>query len=104
MALFEEFAGAAVEESAESVAEYTAETLEKNLAEDEAHRGASLADARGAKNSTAERTGLLASGIVSTREGRRIALFFSGHRRVGENLQDVLAQRPGGSFRADPDV
>ena len=65
----------------------------KTLPKMKLHRGASLADARGAKNSTAERPGLLASGIVSTREGRRIALFFSGHQHVGENLQDVLAQR-----------
>jgi transposase len=30
---------------------------------------------------------------VSTREGRRIALFFSGHQHAGENLKDVLARR-----------
>jgi transposase len=40
-----------------------------------------------------ERTGLFTSGIVSTREGRRIALFFSGRRHAGENLRDVLVQR-----------
>ena len=39
------------------------------------------------------RTGLFTSGIVSTREGRRIALFFSGRQHAGENLGDVLAQR-----------
>jgi transposase len=39
------------------------------------------------------RTGLFTSGIVSTREGRRIALFFSGRKHAGENLKDVLAQR-----------
>lgn len=41
----------------------------------------------------AHRTGLFTSGIVSTREGRRIALFFSGRQHAGENLGDVLAQR-----------
>jgi hypothetical protein len=40
-----------------------------------------------------ERRGLFTSGIVSTREGRRIALFFSGRQHAGENLADVLAHR-----------
>jgi transposase len=39
------------------------------------------------------RSGLFTSGVVSTREGRRIALFFSGRRHAGENLADVLARR-----------
>ncbi len=39
------------------------------------------------------RTGLFTSGVVSTREGRRIALFFSGRQHAGENLEDVLAER-----------
>jgi transposase len=39
------------------------------------------------------RKGLFTSGIVSTREGRRIALFLSGRKHAGENLQDVLAER-----------
>jgi transposase len=40
-----------------------------------------------------QRTGLFTSGIISTREGRRMALFFSGRKHAGENLKDVLAQR-----------
>ena len=39
------------------------------------------------------RSGLFTSGVVSTREGRRIALFFSGRRHAGENLAEVLARR-----------
>lgn len=39
------------------------------------------------------RTGLFTSGVVATREGRRIALFFSGRRHAGENLQEVLRRR-----------
>ena len=39
------------------------------------------------------RTGLFTSGVVSTSEGRRIALFFSGRKHAGENLKDVLIQR-----------
>ena len=37
--------------------------------------------------------GLFTSGIVSTRDGRRIALFFSGRQHAGENLGDVLRER-----------
>jgi transposase len=39
------------------------------------------------------RSGLFTSGVVATREGRRIALFFSGRRHAGENLAHVLQQR-----------
>jgi transposase len=39
------------------------------------------------------RTGVFTTGIVSTREGRRMALFFSGRKHAGENIADVLAQR-----------
>ncbi len=40
-----------------------------------------------------DRTGLFTSGVVSTCEGRRIALFFSGRQHAGENLADVLQHR-----------
>jgi len=40
-----------------------------------------------------QRTGLFTSGIVSTGDGHRIALFFSGRKHAGENLEDVLAER-----------
>jgi len=43
-----------------------------------------------------ERTGLFTSGIVSTREGRRIALFFTGRKHAGENFARVLAERAKG--------
>ena len=46
-----------------------------------------------AKKPEAERKGMFTSGIVATREGHRIALFFSGHQHAGENLKDVLARR-----------
>jgi hypothetical protein len=39
------------------------------------------------------RTGLFTSGIVATRGGERMALFFSGRRHAGENLQEVLRRR-----------
>ena len=40
-----------------------------------------------------DRTGLFTSGVVSTREGVRIALFFSGRRHAGESLTEVLQHR-----------
>ncbi len=40
-----------------------------------------------------ERTGIFTSGVVSTKEGRKIALFFTGRQHAGENLEDVLRQR-----------
>jgi len=43
-----------------------------------------------------ERTGLFTSGIVSTGEGRRIALFFTGRNHAGENFARVLAERAQG--------
>jgi transposase len=39
------------------------------------------------------RTGVFTSGIVSTNEGRSIALFFTGAQHAGENIADVLKQR-----------
>jgi transposase len=58
-------------------------------------RPRAVADESGEDSAKAEkeRSGLFTSGIVSTREGRRIALFFSGRKHAGENLQEVLSQR-----------
>jgi transposase len=43
--------------------------------------------------SAPERKGTFTSGVISVRDGRRIALFFSGGRHAGENLQAVLRRR-----------
>lgn len=40
-----------------------------------------------------ERTGVFTSGIVSTGQGGKIALYFTGRQHAGENLADVLQQR-----------
>jgi transposase len=50
-------------------------------------------DAEKSLERKSERRGLFTSGIVSTREGRKIALFFSGRQHAGENLKDVLLHR-----------
>jgi transposase len=43
-----------------------------------------------------ERTGVFTSGIVATRDGHRLALYFTGRRHAGENLATVLAHRAPG--------
>jgi len=43
--------------------------------------------------SDSARSGLFTSGVVALRDGRRVALFFSGRRHAGENLQQVLRHR-----------
>jgi hypothetical protein len=40
-----------------------------------------------------DRTGVFTSGIVATRQGHRIAMFFTGPKHAGENLGDVLRRR-----------
>lgn len=60
---------------------------------------ASSALARGSPeegSSSPERTGVFTSGIVSTQEGQRAALFFTGRQHAGENFAQVLAHRAAG--------
>jgi len=40
-----------------------------------------------------ERTGIFTSGVVSTAEGCKVALFFTGRQHAGENLAEVLKRR-----------
>ncbi len=47
------------------------------------------------------RTGLFTSGVVATRDGVRVALFFSGRQHAGENLSDVLQHR---AAQLDPPI
>jgi hypothetical protein len=67
---------------------YNDDTTMKVLALTAEQRRAAAAD-----EETDARTGVFTSGIVATRDGHRIALFFTGHQHAGENLADVLAQR-----------
>ena len=46
-----------------------------------------------AREPSDDRTGVFTSGIVSTQQGRRIALYFTGRQHAGENLRDVLQYR-----------
>jgi transposase len=76
---------------------YNDDTTVKLLAAmgERTRQAAPAEDSRGgsAKKSKPERTGTFTSGIVSTREGRRIAIFLSGHQHAGENLANVLRRR-----------
>ncbi len=56
-------------------------------------RPEATAGAEGEGNDADERSGLFTSGVVALREGRRVALFFSGRRHAGENLAEVLKRR-----------
>jgi hypothetical protein len=49
--------------------------------------------AAAADEETDARTGVFTSGIVATRDGHFIALFFTGRQHAGENLADLLARR-----------
>lgn len=59
-------------------------------------RQEALAGAAGAGSDADERSGLFTSGVVALRDGRRVALFFSGRRHAGENLAEVLKLRAAG--------
>jgi hypothetical protein len=67
---------------------YNDDTTMKILALTGEQRRAAAAD-----EETDARTGVFTSGIVATRDGHFIALFFTGRQHAGENLADVLAQR-----------
>jgi transposase len=56
-------------------------------------RQETLAGAEGEGIDADERSGLFTSGVVALRDGRRVALFFSGRRHAGENLAEVLKRR-----------
>jgi len=43
-----------------------------------------------------DRTGVFTSGIVSTTDGWKVALYFTGRQHAGENLADVLKWRAAG--------
>ena len=46
-----------------------------------------------AREPSDDRTGVFTSGIVSTQQGHKIALYFTGRQHAGENLRDVLEHR-----------
>ena len=81
-----------IRQAAQAEVFYNDDTSMKVLALAEAIR----AEVKEASSSSRERTGLFTSGIVSTRQGQRVALFFTGRRHAGENFARVLAHRAEG--------
>jgi transposase len=77
-----------INQAAQSKVVYNDDTTMKVLQLTRAQRAAALAD-----DVKGERTGIFTSGIVATDEGRQIALFFTGVRHAGENLNAVLERR-----------
>lgn len=43
-----------------------------------------------------QRTGMFTSGLVSVLDGKRIALFLTGRKHAGENLEEILKKRSAG--------
>jgi hypothetical protein len=68
------------------------DTKARILALMEKRREKALA-AMGLPRDSEERTGIFTSGIVSLASGVRVALFFTGRKHAGENLERVLAER-----------
>jgi transposase len=75
-------------QAAQATVLYNDDTTMKVLQLTRKQRAAALAD-----DADSERTGIFTSGIVATRTGHQIALFFTGVRHAGENLATVLARR-----------
>ena len=79
---------ALIDQAAQSKIIYNDDTTMKVLQLTKAQRAAALID-----DVKGERTGIFTSGIVATDDGHKIALFFTGVRHAGENLNAVLARR-----------
>lgn len=65
--------------------------------DDTTMRVQSLAKEAGRTAEGPERTGIFTTGLVSEVEGHTIALFVTGHRHAGENLDQLLSRRPADS-------
>lgn len=76
-----------IREAAQGQVLYNDDTSMKILKLTKEQRAEALADEE------TERTGVFTSGIMATRDDRRIALFFTGVKHAGENIKDVLVQR-----------
>jgi transposase len=83
-----------VEEAAELLKPVRDELIRQAAQGDVVHNDdTSMRVLRMAREPSDERTGVFTSGIVSTGEGWKIALYFTGRQHAGENMADVLKQR-----------
>jgi hypothetical protein len=85
-----------IRQAAQGEVFYNDDTTAKILAVIRERRKRELAQGSGDVQDPKERTGTFTSGIVSILQGRKIALFFTGHQHAGENLRDVLLRRAAG--------
>jgi len=65
--------------------------------DDTTMRVQSLAQAAHPPAADSERTGIFTTSLISEVQGHTIALFATGHRHAGENLDQLLARRAAGS-------
>jgi transposase len=83
-----------VEEAAELVKPARDELIRQAAQGEVVHNDdTSMRVLRLAREPSDERTGVFTSGIVSTGQGWKIALYFTGRQHAGENLAEVLQQR-----------
>jgi len=77
-----------IHQAAQGEVLYNDDTTQKILKLTPEQRASAAAD-----GADSGRTGVFTSGIVSTGEGKKVALFFTGVKHAGENLEDVLKRR-----------
>ena len=83
-----------VEEAAELIQPARDELIRQAAQGEAVHNDdASMRVLKLAREPSDERTGVFTSGIVSTGQGWKIALYFTGRQHAGENIADVLKQR-----------
>jgi hypothetical protein len=83
-----------VEEAAEVIQTARDELIRQAAQGDVLHNDdTSMRVLRLAREPSDDRTGVFTSGIVSTKQGQKIALYFTGRQHAGENLRDVLQHR-----------
>ena len=83
-----------VEEAAEVIKAARDELIRQAAQGDVLHNDdTSMRVLRLAREPSDDRTGVFTSGIVSTKQGQKIALYFTGRQHAGENLRDVLQHR-----------
>ncbi len=83
-----------VEEAAEAIQAARDELIRQAAQGEVLHNDdTSMRVLRLAREPSDDRTGVFTSGIVSTKQGRQIALYFTGRQHAGENLRDVLNHR-----------
>ena len=81
-----------IRQAAQGEVLYNDDTTMKILLQ-RAAAAANQAAAEQPETARSQRSGTFTSGIVSTRAGRSLALYFTGRQHAGENLATVLAHR-----------